>query len=45
MAKRKHTPGDIISKFMEAAAVVIATGNTVDKSSPHIGVSEQTFYC
>lgn len=44
MAKRKHTPEDIISKFMEAV-VVIATGNTVDKSSPHIGVSEQTFYC
>ena len=43
MAKRKHTPEEIINK-LRAAEVVIATGSTVVDASRRIGVSEQTSY-
>ena len=43
MAKRKHTPEEIINKLREAE-VVIAAGSTVGEASRCIGVSEQTFY-
>ncbi len=43
MAKRKHTPEEIINKLREAE-VVVAAGSTVAEASQRIGVSEQTFY-
>ncbi len=43
MAKRKHTPEEIINKLREAE-VVVAAGSTVVAASRRIGVSEQTFY-
>ena len=43
MAKRKHTPEEIINKLREAE-VVIAAGNTVAEARRSIGVSEQAFY-
>ena len=43
MAKRKHTPEEIINKLREAE-VVIAAGSTVAEASRRISVSEQTFY-
>ena len=43
MAKRKHTPEEIINKLREAE-VVVAAGSTVAEASRRIGVSEQTFY-
>ena len=43
MAKRKHTPEEIINKLREAE-VVIAAGSTVAEASRRIGVSEQPFY-
>ena len=43
MAKRKHTPEEIINKLREAE-VVIAAGSTVTEASRRIGVPEQTFY-
>ncbi len=43
MAKRKHTPEEIINKLREAE-VVVAAGSTVVEASRRIGVSEQTFY-
>ena len=43
MAKRKHTPEEIINKLREAE-VVIAAGSTVAEASWRISVSEQTFY-
>ena len=43
MAKRKHTPGEIINK-LRAAEEVVAAGSTVAEASRRIGVSEQTFY-
>ncbi len=43
MAKRKHTPEEIINKLREAE-VVIAAGSTVAETSRRIGISEQTFY-
>ena len=43
MAKRKHTPEEIINKLREAE-VVVAAGSTVVEDSRRIGVSEQTFY-
>ena len=41
MAKRKHTPEEIINKLREA---VIAAGSTVAEASRRIGASGQTFY-
>ena len=41
MAKRKHTPEEIINKLRE---VVIAAGSTVAEASRRIGVSEQPYY-
>ena len=43
MAKRKHTPEEVINKLREAEGV-IAAGSTVAAASRRIGVSEQTFY-
>ena len=43
MAKRKHTPEEIINKLREAEVVVTA-GSTVAEASRRIGVSKQTFY-
>ena len=43
MAKRKHTPEEIINKLREAE-VVIAAGSTVAEASRRIGVPEQIFY-
>ena len=42
MAKRKHTPEEIINKLREAE-VMIAAASTVAEASRRIGVSEQTF--
>jgi len=41
MAKRKHTPEEIINKLREAE-VMIAAASTVAEASRRIGVSEQT---
>ena len=43
MAKRKHTPKEIINMLREAEVVIVA-GSTVAEASRRIGVSEQTFY-
>ena len=41
MAKRKHTPEEIINKLR---VVVIAAGSTVAEASRRIGASEQPYY-
>ena len=43
MARKKHTPEEIINSLREAE-VVIAAGSTVAEAARRIGVSEQTFY-
>ena len=43
MAKRRHTPEQVINKLREAE-VAIAEGSTVAEASRRIGVTEQTFY-
>ena len=43
MARRKHTPEQVIKKLREAE-VAIAEGSTVAQASRKIGVTEQTFY-
>ena len=43
MAKRRHTPEQIIKKLREAE-VAIAEGGTVAQAARRIGVTEQTFY-
>jgi transposase-like protein len=43
MAKRKHTPEQIIGK-LRAAEVLLAQGETVAQVSKTLGVSEQSFY-
>ncbi len=43
MAKRKHTPEQVINKLREAE-VAIAAGSTVAEAARRIGVTQQTFY-
>ena len=43
MAKRRHTPEQVINKLREAE-VAIAEGSTVAEAARRIGVTEQTFY-
>ena len=43
MARRKHTPEQVIKKLREAEAAM-AEGGTVAQASRKIGVTEQTFY-
>ena len=43
MARRKHTPEQVIKKLREAE-VAMAEGSTVAQASRKIGVTEQTFY-
>ena len=43
MARRRHTPEQVINKLREAE-VAIAAGSTVAEASRRIGVTEQTFY-
>jgi putative transposase len=43
MAKRKHTPEQIIGKLREAE-VLLAQGQTVAQVCKGLGVSEQSFY-
>ena len=43
MAKRKHTPEQVINKLREAE-VAIAEGSTVAEASRRIGVTQQAFY-
>ena len=43
MAKRKHTPEQVMNKLREAE-VAIATGSTVAEAARRIGVAQQTFY-
>ena len=43
MAKREHTPEEIINILREAG-VVISSGSTLAETLRRIGVSEQTFY-
>ena len=43
MARRRHTPEQVIDKLREAE-VAIAEGSTVAEASRRIGVTEQTFY-
>ena len=43
MAKRRHTPEQVINKLREAE-VAIAEGSTVAEAASRIGVTEQTFY-
>ena len=43
MARRRHTPEQVINKLREAE-VAIAEGNTVAEASRRIGVTQQTFY-
>ena len=43
MARRKHTPEQVIKKLREAE-VVMAEGGTVTEASRKIGVTAQTFY-
>ncbi len=43
MARRRHTPEQVINKLQEAE-VAIAEGSTVAETSRRIGVTEQTFY-
>ena len=43
MARRRHTPEQIIRKLREAE-VALADGGTVAEAARRIGVTEQTFY-
>ena len=43
MARRRHTPEQVINKLREAE-IAIAEGSTVAEASRRIGVTEQTFY-
>ena len=43
MARRRHTPEQVINKLREGE-VAIAEGSTVAEASRRIGVTEQTFY-
>ena len=43
MARRKHTPEQVINKLREAE-VAIAEGGTVTEAARRIGVTQQTFY-
>ena len=43
MAKKRHTPEQVINKMREAEAA-IAEGSTVAEAGRRIGVTEQTFY-
>ena len=43
MARRRHTPEQVINKLREAE-IAIAEGSTVVEASRRIGVTEQTFY-
>ena len=43
MARRRHTPEQVIKKLREAE-VAMAEGGTVAEASRKIGVTEQTFY-
>ncbi len=43
MARRKHTPEQVIKKLRQAE-VAMAEGSTVAEASRKIGVIEQTFY-
>ena len=43
MARRRHTPEQVINKLREAE-VAIAEGITVAQAARRIGVTEQTFY-
>ena len=43
MARKRHTPEQVINKLREAE-VVLAQGRTVAEASRQIGVTEQTFY-
>jgi len=43
MAKRRHTPEQVVNKLREAE-VAIAEGSTVDEAARRIGVTDQTFY-
>ncbi len=43
MAKKRHTPEQVINKLREAEAA-IAEGSTVAEAARRIGVIEQTFY-
>ena len=43
MARRRHTPEQVINKLREAE-VAIADGSTVAEAVRRIGVTQQTFY-
>ncbi len=43
MAKKRHTPEQVINKLREAK-VAIAEGITVAEAARRIGVTDQTFY-
>ena len=43
MARRRHTPEQMINKLREAE-VAIAEGGTVAEAARRIGVTQQTFY-
>ena len=43
MARRKHSPEQVINKLRQAE-VAIAEGCTVAEASRQIGVTQQTFY-
>ncbi len=43
MAKKRHTPEQVVNKLREAE-VAIAEGSTVAEAARRIGVTEQTFY-
>ena len=43
MAKKRHTPEQVVSKLRKAE-VAIAEGSTVAEAACRTGVTEQTFY-
>ncbi len=43
MAKKRHTPEQVINKLREAEGA-IAEGSTVAEAARRIGVTDQTFY-
>ncbi len=43
MARKRHTPEQVINKLREAE-VALAQGSTVAEARRQIGVTEQTFY-
>ena len=43
MARKRHTPEQVINKLREAE-VAIAEGSTVAEAARRIGVTDQTFY-